>query len=50
VSERSDADFAGMVALVIPSSLFFGWLSRRFLEEPAIAWARRRESGPPPSE
>jgi peptidoglycan/LPS O-acetylase OafA/YrhL len=49
VSERSDADFAGMVALVIPSSLFFGWLSRRFLEEPAIAWARRRESGPPPS-
>jgi peptidoglycan/LPS O-acetylase OafA/YrhL len=37
-----NAAFAGTLALVVPSSLFLGWLSRRFVEEPAIAWARRR--------
>jgi peptidoglycan/LPS O-acetylase OafA/YrhL len=34
--------FALALLLVAPSSLLFGWLSRRFVEEPAIAGARRR--------
>lgn len=41
VSGRGNAAFAAMTALVLPSSLIAGWLSRRFIEEPAIAWARR---------
>lgn len=41
VQGTGDTAFAAMTALVIPSSLFAGWLSRRFIEEPAIAWARR---------
>ena len=42
VHEKGDASFLLMLALVIPASLLLGWLSRRWVEEPAIAWARRR--------
>lgn len=42
VHEKGDASFFLMLALVIPASLLLGWLSRRWVEEPAIAWARRR--------
>lgn len=38
---RSDAAFVALCALVVPASLVLGWASRRFLEEPAIAWAHR---------
>jgi peptidoglycan/LPS O-acetylase OafA/YrhL len=40
--QTGNAAFALTLALVVPSSLLLGWLSRRFVEEPAIAWARRR--------
>lgn len=39
---RSDRTFLALCALVVPSSLLLGWLSRRFVEEPAIRWARVR--------
>ncbi|MBM4243206.1 MAG: acyltransferase [Deltaproteobacteria bacterium] len=42
VHQKGDASFFLMLALVIPASLLAGWLSRRYVEEPAIAWARRR--------
>ena len=42
VHEKGDASFFLMLALVIPASLVLGWLSRRYVEEPAIAWAKRR--------
>jgi peptidoglycan/LPS O-acetylase OafA/YrhL len=42
VSEKTDASFFLLCALVLPTSLLLGWLSRRFVEEPAIRWARRR--------
>jgi peptidoglycan/LPS O-acetylase OafA/YrhL len=41
VHDRGDASFALMLLLVLPASLLLGWLSRRFVEEPAIRWARR---------
>lgn len=37
-----DASFFALTALVLPGSLFLGWVSRRFIEEPAIQWARAR--------
>jgi peptidoglycan/LPS O-acetylase OafA/YrhL len=42
IEGTGNAVFAWTLVLVVPSSLLFGWLSRRFVEEPAIAWARRR--------
>ena len=39
---KADASFLTMCLLVLPASLLLGWLSRRFVEEPAIRWARRR--------
>ena len=42
VHEKGDTSFFLMLALVIPASLLLGWLSRRYVEEPAIAWAKRR--------
>ena len=42
VHDKGDASFLLMLALVIPSSLLLGWLSRHWVEEPAIAWAKRR--------
>lgn len=42
VHEKGDASFLLMLALVLPASLVLGWLSRRYVEEPAIAWAKRR--------
>jgi peptidoglycan/LPS O-acetylase OafA/YrhL len=39
---KGDANFLTMCALVLPASLLLGWLSRRFVEEPVILWARRR--------
>ncbi|MBY0273801.1 acyltransferase [Candidatus Binatia bacterium] len=41
VRDKGDASFVLMLLLVIPASLLLGWLSRRYVEEPAIAWARR---------
>jgi len=40
--EQSTAGYVLLCAIVVPASLLLGWLSRRFVEEPAIAWARRR--------
>ena len=44
-----DAAFLGLSAVVVPSALGLGWLSRHWVEEPAMAWARtraaRRDSG-----
>lgn len=40
--EHSTAGYVLLCAVVVPASLLLGWLSRRFVEEPAIAWARRR--------
>ncbi|MDG2303670.1 MAG: acyltransferase [Candidatus Binatia bacterium] len=37
-----DAQFFGLTALVLPGSLLLGWISRRFIEDPAIAWARTK--------
>ncbi len=42
IQGNGDAQFFGLTALVIPGSLFLGWVSRRFIEEPAIAWARTK--------
>lgn len=42
-----DAVFLRSLLLVVPASLACGWLSRRFVEEPAIAWARRRSRPSP---
>ncbi len=42
IEGSGDAQFLCLTALVIPSALFAGWLSRRFIEEPAIAWARAK--------
>lgn len=39
---NGDRQFLTLTALVLPSALALGWVSRRFIEEPAIAWARRR--------
>lgn len=36
------ADFAVWTAVVVPPSLLFAWLSRRFIELPALAWVRSR--------
>ncbi len=42
-----DGAFLGLCAVVVPSALGFGWLSRHWIEEPAMAWARsaRHDSG-----
>lgn len=42
IEGTGNAQFFGLLALVLPSSLFLGWVSRRFIEEPAIAWARAK--------
>jgi peptidoglycan/LPS O-acetylase OafA/YrhL len=42
VGERTTAGYVVLCTLVLPSSLLLGWLSRRLVEQPAIAWARRR--------
>ena len=42
VEGSGDRPYLMLLALVLPSAFFFGWLSRRFVEEPAIAWARSR--------
>jgi peptidoglycan/LPS O-acetylase OafA/YrhL len=42
ITEKTDASFFLLCALVLPASLALGWLSRRFVEEPAMRWARRR--------
>ena len=42
ITEHSDASYVVLCALVLPASLLLGWLSRRYVEEPAIRWARRR--------
>lgn len=39
--DESTASYLVLCALVLPASLLLGWLSRRFVEQPAIAWARR---------
>ena len=44
VQGKGDAQFFELTGLVLPGALLLGWLSRRFVEEPAIAWARRRTS------
>ena len=36
-----DGPFFSLVALILPSSLVCGWLSRRWVEDPAIRFARR---------
>jgi peptidoglycan/LPS O-acetylase OafA/YrhL len=41
ITGTGDRPFLTLTALVVPSSLAFGWISRRFIEEPAIAWGRR---------
>jgi peptidoglycan/LPS O-acetylase OafA/YrhL len=41
VHDKGDASFALMLLLVLPASLLLGWLSRHWIEEPAIRWARR---------
>jgi len=46
ISGSGDGAFALALLLVTPSSLLFGWLSHRFVEQPAIAWARRRSQAP----
>ena len=40
---QGDASFLKMVLLVVPGSALLGALSRRYVELPAIAWARRRQ-------
>lgn len=40
--EKSDLGFVVLCAIVLPTSLLIGWLSRRYVEEPVILWARRR--------
>jgi peptidoglycan/LPS O-acetylase OafA/YrhL len=40
--DQSTASYLLLCLVVVPASLLLGWLSRRFVEEPAIAWARRR--------
>jgi len=40
--EKSDLSFVVLGAIVLPASLLIGWLSRRYVEEPVIRWARRR--------
>jgi peptidoglycan/LPS O-acetylase OafA/YrhL len=42
IEGTGDAPFLLLTALVIPGSLLFGWISRRLVEDPAIAWARER--------
>ena len=42
IAGRGNLSFVGLCAFVLPSAFFLGWLSRRFIEEPAIAWARGR--------
>lgn len=42
VQGTGDAPFFKLLALVLPASLFLGWLSRKWIEEPAIAWARAK--------
>lgn len=44
--EQSTTGYVLLCVLVVPASLLLGWLSRRFVEEPAIAWARRRTAAP----
>ncbi len=48
VGGRGDGAFVGLVALVLPSAFALGWASRRWIEEPAIAWARARTRGATP--
>lgn len=36
-----------LVGVVLPTSLLLGWLSFRFVEQPAIRWVRRRQGRPP---
>jgi len=47
VEGNGDASFARMTALVLPASALLGAISRRYIELPAIDWARRRQ-GPRP--
>lgn len=42
-SEGTFADFAVWTAVVVPPSLLFAWLSRRFIELPVLAWVRSRQ-------
>jgi len=41
VGGTGNAAFAALLALVLPSAFACGWISRRFIEEPVIAWAHR---------
>ncbi|MCP4228081.1 MAG: acyltransferase [Actinomycetia bacterium] len=47
VEGNGDASFARMTTLVLPASALLGAISRRYIELPAIDWARRRQ-GPRP--
>ncbi len=42
--EPGNSAFFGLLALVVPSALFFGHLSRHLIEEPAIRWGRSVET------
>ncbi len=42
MGEQTTTGYVLLCVLVVPASLLLGWLSRRFVEEPAIAWARQR--------
>jgi len=42
IEGTGNAPFFTLLALVIPGALFLGWVSRRFIEEPAIGWARAK--------
>ena len=47
VEGNGDASFARMTALVLPASALLGAISRRYIELPAIDWARRRQEPRP---
>lgn len=42
IQGTGDAQFFGLLGLVLPASLLLGWISRKVIEEPAIAWARAK--------
>ena len=46
-SDHRGATFALLLTLVVPATLVAGAVSRRFVEEPAIAWARARTGRSP---
>lgn len=41
-ASKDDTSFVAVCVVVVAVSLTLGWLSRRFVEDPAIRWARRR--------